>query len=365
MPILTPCRSHPTLIPSSPLYGSETNSHRLGVLISAAIEGTPLHRDSGDGVSVKEHLDSVYHRAKNNCCESLELLQNIALGKGEIATLAQDYLCRIVCQDEGGSAHVAKRARAQCQSLITDFPQWINTTFLQDRFTLLFIAGTYLKDEGPHADNIPALVKEKIVRLDHFPVKPKWYTPQHGTFDAVDYATFSDNNRQLRYALPQDGACQFRAALMLRDRNENWLDVDKSIILQEIKTTDWEPKIQMAIKNAITGMSELYGYFPVSDGESVDAIIYNNTIASGDFSLYSPQAVRDALRKIKYQKKDNDYLSDMSFEQWDNFTHLISENLIYQLNINVHDSTLPYAECNIEQAHYNAIVASDDRFPRT
>lgn len=328
-----------------------------------------MYRDGGDGTTVKEHLDSVYLQAKSNCCESLELLQNIALGKGEIATLAQDYLCRIVCQDEGGAANVAKKARAQCQSLITDFPQCINNTFLQDRFTLLFIAGTHLKDEGPYTDNVPALVKEKIMQFDELPVKPKWYTPQQGTFDAVDYATFSDNNRQLRYTLPEDGACQFRAALMLRDRNENWLSADKSIILQEIKTTDWEPKIKMAIKNATTSMGEIYGYFPVTSGESVDAIIYKNTIANGEFSLYSPEAVRDALpnalRKVKYQKNGNAYLSDMSYEQWENFTHLISENLIYQLSINVRDSTLPYAECNIEQAHYNVIVASDDRFPRT
>ncbi|WP_440864137.1 hypothetical protein [Symbiopectobacterium purcellii] len=54
----------------------------------------------------------------------------------------------------------------------------------------------------------------------------------------------------------------------------------------------------------------------------------------------------------------------MSFEQWENFTHLISENLIYQLSMNVHDSTQPYAEWNVEQAHYNVIVASDERFPR-
>lgn len=200
-----------------------------------------MHCDGGDGATIKQHLDSVYHRAKNNCCESIELLQNIALGKGEIATLTQDYLCRIVCQDEDGAANVAKKARAQCQSLITDFPQWINNTFLQDRFALLFIAGTHLKDEEPCTDNIPALVKEKIMDLDSLPVKPKWYTPEQGTFDAVDYATFNDNNRQLRYMLPQDGACQFRAALMLRDRNENWLDVDKSVILQEIKIASQMP----------------------------------------------------------------------------------------------------------------------------
>lgn len=319
MSILIPHRSYSTIIPSPPLYDSEAHSHRLGVLISAVIEGTPLHCNSGDGVSVKEHLDSVYHRVKNNCCESLELLQNIALGKGKIATLALDYICRIVCQDEDGTANVAKKASALCQSLITDFPQWINNTFLQDRFTLLFIAGTRLKDEGPFADNIPALVKEKIMQLDHLPVKPKWYTPHQGVFDAVNYTTFNDNNRQLRYALPQDGACQFRAALMLQDRNENWLEVDKSIILQEIKTTDWESKIQLAIKSAIASMGEIYGYFPVADGECVDAMIYNNTIANGYFTLYSPLGVREALpealRKIKYQENGNDYLSDMSFEQ--------------------------------------------------
>ncbi|WP_440864138.1 hypothetical protein [Symbiopectobacterium purcellii] len=292
MSILIPHRSCSTLIPSSPLYDSDAHSHRLGVLISAAIEGTPLHCDGGDGTTIKQHLDSVYHRAKNNCCESIELLQNIALGKGEIATLTQDYLWRIVCQDDDGAANVAKKARAQCQSLITDFPQWINNAFLQDRFALLFIAGTHLKDEEPCTDNIPALVKEKIMDLDRLPVKPKWYTPEQGTFDAVDYATFNDNNRQLRYVLPEDGACQFRAALMLRDRNENWLEVDKSVILQEIKTTDWEPKIQMAIKNAIANMGEVYGYSPVTDGESVEAIIYNNTIANGAFTLYSPLAVR-------------------------------------------------------------------------
>lgn len=368
MSILVPHRSCSSLIPSSPFYDSKLHSHRLDVLISAAIEGTSLHRDGGDGLSVKQHLDSVYHQAKNNCGESLELLQNIALGKGEVATLAQDHLCRIVCQDEGGTADVAQQARAQCQSLITDFPQWINNTFLQDRFTLLFIAGTHLKDEGPCVDNIPALVKEKIMQLDGLPIKPKWYTPQQGTFDAVDYATFNHNNGQLRYALSEDGACQFRAALMLHDRDESWLDVDKSVILREIENNGWEPKIHAAINNAIENMGEIYGYLSMSDGECVDALIYNNTIANGEFTLYSPQAVREALpealRKIKYQKNGNDYLSDMSVEQWENFTHLISENLIYQLGINVHDSQLPYAECNVEQAHYSVIVATDDRFPR-
>ncbi|WP_196907170.1 hypothetical protein [Candidatus Symbiopectobacterium sp. 'North America'] len=76
------------------------------------------------------------------------------------------------------------------------------------------------------------------------------------------------------------------------------------------------------------------------------------------------EALPEALRKIKYQESGNDYLSDMSFEQWESFTHLISENLIQQLSINARDSTLPYAECNVEQAHYNVIVAADDRFPR-
>lgn len=327
-----------------------------------------MHCEDGDGITVKQHLDSVYHQATSHCCESLELLQNIALGKGEVATLAQDYLCRIVCQVGGGTADAAQKARAQCQSLITDFPQWINNTFLEDRFTLLFIAGTHLKDEESGVDNIPALVKEKIMQLDHLPIKPKWYTPQQGTFEAVDYTTFNDNNRQLRYALPRDGACQFRAALMLRDRNENWLDVDKSVILREIQDNGWEPKIHRAIKNAIVNMGEIYGYFPEAKGECVDVMIYNNTIANGDFTLYSPQAVREALpetlRKIQHREDGDEYWSDMSIEQWENFTHLISENLTHQLGINVCNSRWPYAECNAEQAHYNVIVATDDRFPR-
>ncbi|MFT8211419.1 MAG: hypothetical protein ACMZI0_14185 [Symbiopectobacterium sp.] len=157
------------------------------------------------------------------------------MGKSEVSTLAQDHLCRIVCQDDGVDAEVAEKARAQCQSLITDYPQWVNNTFLQDRFKLLFIAGTHLKDEGPYMDNIPVQVKEKIMQIDTLPVKPKWFIPQQGGFDALNYATFRENDSQLRYSLREDGACQFRAALMLHDKNEIWLDVDKSVILQEIK----------------------------------------------------------------------------------------------------------------------------------
>ncbi|MFT8211420.1 MAG: hypothetical protein ACMZI0_14190 [Symbiopectobacterium sp.] len=115
-------------------------------------------------------------------------------------------------------------------------------------------------------------------------------------------------------------------------------------------------------------MGEIYGYSPIADGKSVGAIIYNNTIANGDFTLHSPQAIRDALpeslRKINHGDDGNEYLSDMSLEQWENFSNIISENLIHQLGINVRDNTLPYAECNIEQAHYSVIVAINERFPR-
>lgn len=366
MPLSVSHRVPPSLNQSPYSSDLKWGENILNTLISAVVAESPLHCRNDEGGTIKEHLDTVYHHATNNCYESIELLQNLAMGKGEVAMLAQEYLCRIVCQDEGIATEVAQKARAMCQSLLIDFPQWVNDDYLQDRFKLLFVAGAHIKEEGLNLDNIPALVKEKITQVDSLPVKPKWYTPQEGRFNAIDYATFSEDDRQLRYSLPEDGACQFRAALMLRDQSERWLNVDKKYILREIKNNGWESKIQTAIKNAVERMGEIYQYYPVTQGETVEKLIYNDTIANGAFTLYSPHAIRDALpkelRKINQAKNGNDTLSEMTPEQWENFSNIISEHLIIQLGINVHNGMVPYAECNIEQAHYSVIVAADERF---
>jgi len=287
------------------IYTSDAANNPVDALFRAAIDELPLRAQLADGSSPETLMDALYASAKMNNQESIEVLHNLALGRGEIAGRAQDMLCRIICREDDATHDAALSVRQGCQSVLdgeigaelertaNDTPAW------------LFAASSMIPGDGSRfADFIPESVRDKVKNYNKKAVKALWFTANSsGVFDGnVNYESIALNNDKLLYSVRDDGACLFRAAYALSNKCSSWArDADKATLLNEIKYRHHDLLIVEAIKSSFLYMKEeaclaipsrLDAFFREKDYAEK---IYQSTIASGEFTLYSPIGLGNAI----------------------------------------------------------------------
>lgn len=310
-------------------------------------------------MTAQKSLDKLFKLAKDNNYDSIELLQNIALGEGEIADYAQHKLCQILFRCDGGSYKAASSVRSLCQNLIIDYSNTlINYDFLADHPKILLIASAKIEGEEMKPDAIPQTIRSRVVRFDSQKEKPQWWSdnsPKNGVFYISGSDLITSNIFLVRkYSLPDDGACQFRAAFILRDKNANWLNASKEDILIEVSKNknliiDGINESVSYLKNIIPVPAWFEDFFAKSDFAN---IIYKATIESGDFTLYSPHGIALAIEEVmELSDEEHAFLTLLA----DN----IGDSLNKQFNLALSANTgSAYAE-HIHGNHYNIVAPID------
>jgi len=343
--------------PNRSIYSEENQNIDIDKLISSATatKKVPLNE------SRKNDLDALFTLAKNNDEDSIELLQNLSLSEGEIASYAQHLLCKLIAREDGTSYDAACSARSGCQKLITNFSGGVITNkILEDNPKLLLVAGSKIEGDGPHLELIPLQVKSKIKNFDNKHTKPQWWHEtklEDGQFETPKPSTIKNKDYWVKeHKLPDDGACQFRAAFTLRDKDDKWLSASKEDILNEVRKQN-EP-IKQSITTSFSYITEeaglvipkrFKGFF---EQENFEEAIYNKTINSGDFNLYSPTGIASAISEFSelgpLLSKEEDTFLTM-------FSNSIGENLknVFKLPLSSDDSkaySVPTGN------HYNIIT---------
>lgn len=229
----------------------------------------------------------------------LSSLARLASAASSIATSAQDALRGVI---SGDSHH------------LTESIGNIRTFVLQATFSHHFIVNI----EQPFTLSASALVTSNIpapnrpqpqptpeARLpEESPLRPQQQSnpPQRndaatGTerrAEAHDQPTAQ--TAQFRtYGVSDDGACQFRSILAVYTGQKKWLDsrsTPKEKLLEAMEQNSWGQAIQDSIKSAYATLSS---FLDVPDRvkaffqrEDAAQTIYDRTIVSKDFNLYSP-----------------------------------------------------------------------------
>lgn len=164
-------------------------------------------------------------------------------------------------------------------------------------------------------------------------------------------------SKEFKYTIPDDGACQFRACLTLKTKNSHWIGASKMEILEELTRQGFDKNINDAIKNSITylrdtlGMnpSERFGDFFSSD-KACDAI-YNKTIGSGGFNLYSPIGIGSVFDGQESLSDDESKFLDLLA---DNIGHSINESL--SIPTSKHNSESGAYAVHTNGNHYNLVA---------
>lgn len=178
-------------VPSHQLLYSHIKSNEFtSPLLSAGAKKKTL-ADNIYGATVKEHLDALFNLSQNNQHESTEQLTSIAMGGGEVASYAQNLLCRLLTRDGGGSYDAACFARSCCQSLITNFSGCVVTeNILYTHPKLLLVASAKIDGDGAFLNPIPSMIQEIVSAFDEKEEKPQWWMsnkPSDGVFNALTF----------------------------------------------------------------------------------------------------------------------------------------------------------------------------------
>lgn len=342
---------------------NNTNAIAIERLCSVSFDKklTALNKDLGDGVTAKEHLDALFNLAKKNHHESIELLQNLALGNGEVSSYAQNLLCKIllVRDGDGGSYQAACTVRTGCQKLITSFSSNIVTNeILNSQPKLLLLASSKIDGDGANHDSIPKIIKSKVTSFDATEYKPLWWLNsklENGVFNNPCFSTIIEKDYLVKkYILPDDGACQFRASLMLKTRDEHWFKADKKEILQEVMV--FEDTVKNIINESVKYINDIGFTIPKRfdsffKNKDFPSKIYSKTIATGEFTLYSPKGIESSIGEFTSLDEDEDiFLITLA--------DIIGNALKVKLDLPVTSrENLAYAESTGN--HYNVIVPID------
>ncbi|WP_114786173.1 hypothetical protein [Vibrio tetraodonis] len=316
--------------PNSSIYSEGEHNIAINNLIASATQKVPLNE------SQKNDLDALFTLAKSNVQDSIELLQNLSVSDGEVSSYAQHLLCKLIAKEDGASYDAACSARSGCQSMITNFSDRIITNkMLEDNPKLLLVAGSKIEGDGPYREPIPLQVKSKIVSFDEKDVKPQWWHEtklEDGQFETPKPSTIKDKDYWVKeHKLPDDGACQFRAAFTLRDKDAKWLSASKEDIRDEIE------KKPMSVKNAIydsvTFLKEVDlipdRFKRFFDEEGFKDRVYDKTIKSGDFNLYSPRGIESALGEFTtLTSEEEEFLSTLADSIGENLKNVFKLPLI-------------------------------------
>jgi len=316
--------------PNRSIYSEGEHNIAINKLIASATEKVQLNE------SLKNDLDALFALAKSNDQDSIELLQNLSLSDGEVSSYTQHLLCKLIAKKDGVSYDAACSARSGCQSLITNFSSGIITNkILEDKPKLLLVAGSKIEGDGPYREPIPPQVKAKIKSFDDKDVKPRWWHEtklEDGQFETPKPSTIKDKDYLVKeHKLPDDGACQFRAAFTLRDQDDKWLIASKEDIRDEIEKNP--VSVKKAIHNSVTFLkgSDLIPdrFENFFDKEGFEEHVYDKTIKSGDFNLYSPRGIESALGEFPtLTNEEEEFLSTLADSIGENLKNVFKLPLI-------------------------------------
>lgn len=346
------------------IYSESEHNPAIDCLLNGATSSMKLEDKLNDDSTAQEYLDMLFSLAKGDHQESIELLLNLALSEGEVASYAQDLLCTLIAREKDDISYKAAcSVRSGSQVLATQFSSSLITDEILDTHPklLLFAASKITGDEGK-ADTIPSLlVKSKIQSFDSKPIKPQWWLDtklEDGQFATPNPAVVKDKDYLVeKIILPDDGACQFRAAFALKHKTKHWLTADKAEILNEIEkpTNCYDSMIKKSISDALTqiigtGFKLPHTFESAFNEQDFEDTIYNKTIKSRDFTLYSPSGIESAIDKSASTKQESKFL--------ELFTDIVGQNLAASLEIplssqNSQGYALPTGN------HYNLIVPID------
>ncbi len=340
--------------PNTSLYSHGAHNESIDQLLSAATNQKRLNENLGEA-TVKDHLDALFNLSKGNNQDSIELLQNLALADGEISSYAQNLICKLIAKHDGTTYQAACSARSGCQKLVAGTSSKIvSNEMLNNNPKILLAAGSKIDGEGSNRDPIPQTVKSKVNQFNDMKERPQWWLdakPHDGVFNKVDLSSIEKKDYLvIKHRIPDDGACQFRAALVLRDKNEKWLSATKNEIKNELENK--KECIHTIIKDTVAHLNsaelipERFKAFFSKDG--FEEAIYNKTIGTGDFTLYSPTGVASSIGEFhSLTDEENLFLSTLCDG--------VGEKIDHEFNIPLSsDSSKAYAEHTGN--HYNIIV---------
>lgn len=340
--------------PNTSIYSNGAHNESIEQLFSAAINKKCLNEKLGN-TTAKDHLDALFNLSKENNTDSIELLQNLALADGEISSYAQNLICKLIAMHDGATYQAACSARSGCQKLVSEFSSnVVSNEMLNNNPKILLAASSKIDGEGTNRDPIPPMVKTKVNHYNKMEEKPQWWLdskPHDGVFNTIHLSSIENKDYLvIRHRIPDDGACQFRAAFALNHKDEKWLRVTKDEIKNELKPH--KACIHGIIKDTVNyldsvGMvpDKFKSFFSESGFEEK---IYNKTIETGDFTLYSPKGVESSIGEFQsLTTEEHEFLSILCDG--------IGEKIAHELNIPLRsDSSIAYAERTGN--HYNIIA---------
>lgn len=340
--------------PNTSIYSSGAHNESIDQLLSAATNKKCLNENLGN-TTVKDHLDALFNLSKTNNQDSIELLQNLALADGEISSYAQNLICKLIARHDGATYQSACSARSGCQMLVAGISrEFVSDEMLHNNPKILLAAASNIDGDAPHLDPIPQTVKSKVNQFNDMKERPQWWLdskPHDGVFNKVDLSSVEKKDYLvIKYSIPNDGACQFRAALALSDKDEKWLHATKNEIRSELEKK--KACICAIIKDTVDTLDSA-GIIPdrfkdFFSENGFEEKIYNKTIGTSDFTLYTPIGVASSIGEFQSLTTDeHEFLSTLCDG--------IGEKINYEFDIHLSsDSSTAYAEHTGN--HYNIIV---------
>src|SRR5574344_1247734 len=304
--------------PNTSIYSHGAHNESIDQLLSAATNQKRLNENLGEA-TVKDHLDALFNLSKGNNQDSIELLQNLALAGGEISSYAQNLICKLIAKHDGTTYQAACSARSGCQRLVAGTSSKIvSNEMLNNNPKILLAAGSRIDGEGPNRDPIPQAVKSKVNQFNDMKERPQWWLdakPHDGVFNKVDLSNIEKKDYLvIRHRIPDDGACQFRAALVLRDKDEKWLHATKNEIRSELEKK--KACICAIIKDTVDTLDSA-GIIPARckdffSENGFEEKIYNKPIGTSDFTLYTPIGVESSIGEFQSLTTDeHEFLSTL------------------------------------------------------
>lgn len=306
-------------------------------LIASVNCHTRLDDPLREGISVGGIIECLYASASENDQDCIDLLVHFAAGEGEVADAAQFKLCQIVswCEDDrlcrvasdkmavtvANQEERIKAARAtrdSCQSLLmlqeSPLPNQDSASQNQSKPTiyadvdrkakLLFAATVRVGNENNHADGVPGIIRDKVKALDSSKQAPGWFSPKGGVFSPISSDKIRDLDNFIRYDVAGDGSCLFRAIFASgADKDLSWAKCDKERVRAQLaEQGENQAKVKNAIAQACNNqhirdedISPRLKEALFSGDASVANRLFNETIASGKFSYYTPDGILLAL----------------------------------------------------------------------
>lgn len=260
------------------------------------------------GRTVAECLEALVNSGNPEDCE---FVMNCALGTGEIATRAKSLLTRpFACSTQASDAtrmQTAIQIRSMAQNLVEMVGSWLGSlTSAQPE--LLLLAGTVFPNEASD-EAIPSSTRDAIKAFNQNEWRPAWWVMQPPGRDGTFSITSIEQLKQGFEGIPErirkvdvqgDGSCMFRSCLSLHLGEERWVHegVSKDELYNKLIELGWDRQIKSAIGAAYDHLSAFLIPSPEIQRAFDVEVLFDRTIGSRDFSLYSPVGISTLMEGL-------------------------------------------------------------------